>query len=178
MDTEARESGTIVLAEGISFAYRPIRPSDLAALQRFHERLSDRSVHQRFFHAQPLLDDAQAHRFTHLDGKDRFALVALDPLEPGEIAGVVRYDRDPPSDRAEYAAVVADRWQGRGLGLALTRHLVDMALARGIRWFYAEVLPENARMLGLFRDLGLPERIRYVDSTARVEIELLPPDSA
>ena len=75
----AAETGTIVLRDGTEIAYRPISASDQAALQRFHARLSDRSIHQRFFCAMPALGDAQAHDFTHVDGVDRFALVALDP---------------------------------------------------------------------------------------------------
>jgi GNAT superfamily N-acetyltransferase len=172
MISSERNTGTITLSDGTVLPFRPIAPIDQAALQRFHARLSDRSVHQRFFHAQPALCDDQAHRFTHLDGYDRFALIAIDPDLPSEIAGVVRFDREPGSDHAEYAAVVADRWQGRGLGMALTRLLVDAAKARGVHWFDADVLPDNRRMLGLFEDLHLPERIRHRDSIDKVEIDL------
>src|SRR3712207_7911837 len=52
---------------------------------------------------------------------NRFALVALDPERPEEIIAVVSFDREGTTDRAEYAAAVEDRWQGKGLGLALTR---------------------------------------------------------
>jgi ribosomal protein S18 acetylase RimI-like enzyme len=95
---------------------------------------------------------------------------------------VVSFDREGTTERAEYAAEVEDRWQGRGLGLALTRHLIEAALKRGVRTFTGIVLPENTRMLHLLRDLGLPERLRYEDGTDYVEIDLSPlqntPDSA
>jgi GNAT superfamily N-acetyltransferase len=67
---------------------------------------------------------------------------------------------------------VEDRWQGRGLGLALTRHLIEAALKRDIRVFTGVLLPENIRMLHLLRDLRLPERLRYEDGIEYVEIEL------
>jgi RimJ/RimL family protein N-acetyltransferase len=174
MNTTVQDTGTIELIDGTIVSFRPILPADAPALQRFHARLSKRSIYLRFFSYQPSLSDAQARYFTELDGDNRFALVALDPLEPGEIAGVVRFERDLETDRAEYAAVVADRWQGKGLGLALTHRLIDAARRRGIGSLYALVLFENARMLNLLRDLGLPERIKMEHDAERVEILLGP----
>jgi acetyltransferase len=165
--------GTITLSDGTVVPYRPIQPADESALQRFHDQLSSESVRLRFMAVLPRLSEQQAHYFTHLDGHDRFALVALNADDPVEIIAVARYDRDPGTDCAEYAAVVADRWQGHGLGLALTRCLIDGACKRGIRSFYALVLPENLRMLNLLRDLGLPEHIRFEDQIERVQIELV-----
>lgn len=170
--TTAPETGELTLLDGTVVRYRPIRPDDAPALQRFHSRLSERSIYQRFFGVMPVLSDAQAHRFANVDGINRVALVALDPNNPSELIAVARFDRDADSDHAEYAAIVADAWQGRGLGLALTRRLVEAARRRGIRHLYALVLPENIRMLNLLRDLGLPERIRFQDGFERVELDL------
>ena len=166
------ESGTVVLPEGKSVPYRAQAPDNASALQRFHHRLSERSIYLRFFGAKPELSDRKAGYFTNVDGKDRFALVALDPEREGEIIAVVSFDREGETDRAEFAAAVEDRWQGRGLGLALTRHLIEAALKRGIRIFTGVVLFENKRMLNLLRDLGLPERLRYEEGDEHVEIEL------
>jgi RimJ/RimL family protein N-acetyltransferase len=170
--SSAEETGELTLLDGTRVRFRPIQPDDAPALQRFHSRLSERSIYQRFFGVMPVLSDAQAHRFANVDGVNRVALVALDPSNPSELIAVARFDRDANSDQAEYAAVVADAWQGRGLGLALTRRLVDAARRRGIRHLYALVLPENIRMLNLLRDLGLPERIRFQDGFERVELDL------
>jgi uncharacterized alpha-E superfamily protein len=38
--------------------------------------------------------DEMAERFSDVDGKNRYALVALDPENPDEIVGVVRYARE------------------------------------------------------------------------------------
>jgi RimJ/RimL family protein N-acetyltransferase len=163
----------VVLTDGTKVPMRPIRPADAAALRRFHRGLSDRTIYQRFFASLPELSESQARYFAEVDGQQRYALVALDPDRPGELVAVVRFDREPGTDRAEYAAVVADPWQGRGLGLALTRRLIEAARRRGVRRLFAFVLPGNARMLGLLRDLGLPERISFTNGADRVEIDLV-----
>jgi GNAT superfamily N-acetyltransferase len=171
------DSGSVELLDGTSVAYHAIAPENASALQRFHHRLSERSIYLRFFGAKPELSDREAGYFTNVDRINRFALVAVDPERPEEIIGVVSFDREGTTERAEYAAEVADRWQGRGLGLALTRRLIGVALKRDVRTFTAIVLPENRKMLYLLRDLGLPERVRYdyEDGTDYVEIDLSPP---
>jgi RimJ/RimL family protein N-acetyltransferase len=172
------ESGSVELLDGTSVAYHAIAPDNASALQRFHHRLSERSIYLRFFAAKPELSDREAGYFTNVDGINRFALVAVDPERPQEIIGVVSFDREGTSGRAEYAAEVEDRWQGRGLGLALTRRLIEAALKRDVRSFTGIILPENTRMLHLLRNLGLPERLRYEDGTDYVEIDLSPPQNA
>ena len=174
----AEDSGSVELPDGSSIAYHAIAPDSASALQRFHHRLSERSIYLRFFAAKPELSDREAGYFTNLDKINRFALVAVDPERPEEIIGVVSFDREGTTERAEYAAEVEDRWQGRGLGLALTRRLIEAALKRGVRTFTGIVLPENTRMLHLLRDLGLPERLRYEDDADFVEIDLSPPQNA
>jgi ribosomal protein S18 acetylase RimI-like enzyme len=87
----------------------------------------------------------------------------------------VSFDREGTTERAEYAAEVEDRWQGRGLGLALTRRLIEVARKSGVSTFTGIVLPENTGMLHLLRNLGLPERLRYEDGIDYVEIDLSPP---
>jgi GNAT superfamily N-acetyltransferase len=142
MDTSAREgvlvdgaaplaeedSGSVELLDGNHITYHAIAPADAVALQRFHHRLDERSIYLRFFAAKPELSDKKAGYFTNVDGVNRFALVALDPEHPEEIIAVVSFDREGNTDRAEYAAVVEDRWQGKGLGSALTRRLIEAAL--------------------------------------------------
>jgi len=167
-------SGPEVLAlrDGLCVPVREIRPDDAAALQRLIGRSSDRSVELRFFGPLKRLSDVQARRFAEVDGRDRFALVALDPEDPGEIVGVVRYEREGETDTAEYAALVEDRFQGRGVGIGLTRYLIEAARERGIRRLHALVMRENAGMLHLLRSLDLPERKRWEGSAEHVEIDL------
>src|ERR687893_2326275 len=141
------DSGSIELLDGTSVPYHAIAPDNASALQRFHHRLSERSIYLRFFAAKPELSDREAVYFTNVDRINRFALVALDPERPEEIIGVVSFDRGGTTERGEYAAEGADRWQGRGLGMALTRRLIEAALKRDVRNFTAIVLPQNRKML-------------------------------
>jgi len=168
----------LTLTDGSVIPARSIRSSDAEALQRFHRRLSESSIYSRHFGFVPELSDEQAHYFTHVDGTDRYAVVALDPERPHEIVAVVRYDRDPGRSSAEYAALVEDRWQGRGVGLALTRLLIQYARQHDIRCLYALVQPGNVRMIRLLHGLGLPITTRFVDGTDRVEVTLSEPSSA
>jgi GNAT superfamily N-acetyltransferase len=96
----------------------------------------------------------------------------LDPQDTGETVAVVRYAREKGADGAEYAELVEDRFQGRGLGIALTQCLIEAARENGIGHLYALVLRENVGMLSLLRSLGLPERKHWQDGVERVEIEL------
>lgn len=163
----------LALRDGACVVVREIRGSDAPALQRLVGRSSERSVELRFFGPLKKLNDGMARRFAEVDGEDRYALVALDPEDEGEIVAVVRYEREGASrDDAEYAALIEDRFQGRGLGLALTRRLVEDARQNGIRCLHALVMRGNTRMLKLLRALELPER-RYWDGGAEhIEIAL------
>jgi RimJ/RimL family protein N-acetyltransferase len=166
------DGGTLALGDGTSVPVRRIRVEDAAALQRLVSRSSDRSIELRFLGSLKELSDEMARRFADVDGKDRFALVALDPENSDEIVGVVRYAREGDDDGAEYAALIEDRFQGRGLGIRLTKALIGAARANGIGYLYALVMRENVRMLGLLRSLDLPERIRWQEGAERVEIDL------
>jgi GNAT superfamily N-acetyltransferase len=164
----------LALRDGTCVRVRPIRAEDARALQRLVGRSSDRSIELRFFGPLKELSDEMAERFADVDGKERFALVALDPEDEGEIVAVVRYGREEGTDSAEYAALVEDRFQGRGLGIGLTRHLIEAARENGIRHLHAMVMRENIGMLSLLRSLDLPERERWEDGAEHVEIDLEP----
>jgi RimJ/RimL family protein N-acetyltransferase len=167
-------SGVLVLRDGVCVPVREIRPEDAPALRRLVGRSSERSIELRFFGPIKELSEETARRFAEVDGKDRFALVALDPEDGDEIVAVVRYEREGDTDGAEYAALVEDRFQGRGLGIGLTRRLIEAAQERGIRRLHALVLRENSRMLRLLRSLEFPERKRWENGLEHIEIDLRP----
>ena len=169
-----KEHRELALADGTYVLVREIQPGDAPALQRLVGRLSEQTIHLRYFGPMKQLSDKQARYFAEVDGQDRYALVALDPENEEEIVAVVRYDREKGTDRAEYAALVEDRLQGRGLGIALTRGLIEAARERGIRDFEALVLPENRGMLRLLRSLDLPESAHLEDGVRRISVDLFP----
>jgi RimJ/RimL family protein N-acetyltransferase len=165
-------SGELTLRDGVSVPVREVRAEDAGALRRLVNRSSERSIELRFFGPMKELSEERARSFAEVDGVDRFALVALDPEDEGEIVAVVRYEREAGTDGAEYAALVEDRFQGRGLGIGLTRQLIDAARERGIGRLHALVMRENRVMLGLLRSLDLPERQRWENGLEHIEIDL------
>jgi GNAT superfamily N-acetyltransferase len=118
------------------------------------------------------LSEEQARYFASTDGVDHLGLVALDPEDQNEIIAVARYARTAGDERAEYAALVEDRWQGQGVGASLTHRLIEEARANGVSSFYALVKGANKRMLNVFRHLDLPEKERVEDGEKMVEIGL------
>jgi len=167
----------LTLSDGSVIPARLIRPTDAEALQRFHRRLSDTTIYSRHFGFVPDLSDRQAFYFSNIDGVDRCALVALDPERPHEIIAVVRYDRDPEKRSvAEYAALVEDRWQGRSVGISLTRLLILYARHNQIERLYALVLAGNVRMIRLLHALNLPTVTSTVNGTDCIEVDLRIPE--
>src|SRR5213594_1369764 len=111
-------------------------------------RLSPRTVYERFFSFRPLLPE-QAHVFANVDYRQRMAIVAeVDDGREPELVGVARYG---PSDEgtADIGLVVADAWQGLGLGSLLLEQILHAGEQRGIHEFSAEVLADNRRALRL-----------------------------
>ena len=166
------EARDITLIDGAAVPVRAIRPNDAPAPQRLYGRLSERSIHLRFFGYMKQLPDRMARHLACANSVKRFALVALDPDKQDEIIAVVRFDRQVGTDKAEYAALVEDRWQGHGLGLAMTRRPIVVARDKEVRCLYGLVTRGNRPMLGLLRRLDLPVRERLEKDARLVEIEL------
>ena len=167
-----RRDDALALDDGTAVRFRAVEPGDAPALQRLHARCSGRSIELRFFGPLGELPDKKAARLSRAEGADRLALAALDPDGGDEIAAVVRFERVAGGEAAEYAALVEDRWQGRGLGRALTERLVGGARERGVRCLYALVTPGNERMVRLLRGLGLPTRRCREGGAERLEVDL------
>jgi len=171
---EHQNEGTLGLPSGYEVPFRTVQPSDAPALQRFLGRCSERTIYLRFFGSLNEFTEQKARYFAQVDGTDHFAFVAIDPDDQEEIIAIVRYDREPGGEQAEYAAIVEDSWQGHGIGIDLTRRLVDVACANGVRYFYAMVMGKNKRMLELLRHLDLPEQEHKKEGVKHVEVELVP----
>jgi len=123
----------------------------------------------RFFSGHPHLTEREAQRFATVDHHQREAFVALND---DEIIAVGRYEMLDNTVDAEVAFVVADSWQGRGLGGILLHELAARARVAGIRRFVAETLAENHRMLAVFTRSGLPTRTSMSQGIVAVTMEL------
>jgi GNAT superfamily N-acetyltransferase len=162
----------LTLPSGVEISFRVVRVDDARALQRLHARCSERTIYLRFFGPLEKLSDEQALYFASTDGVDHFGLIALDPEDANEIIAVVRYARKPGDERAEYAALVEDSWQGQGIGTALTHRLIDEARGNRVGSLYALVKGGNKRMLNVLRHLDLPEQEQVEDGERMVEVGL------
>lgn len=156
---------------------RPMRADDVDRLLDFHVGLSQKTLYLRFFNIHTKLSPDEIHRFTHLDGNDRVALVATVGSSPcgqsSEIVAIAGYDRsaEEPST-AEVAFVVADRLQGEGLGAALLHRLAVRALDAGITCLFAQTFPDNQPMQSVLRHAGYPYRCRFEDGLAEFRLDI------
>lgn len=167
----------VVLHDGSTTHVRPLRPDDADALQAFHVGQSERSTYLRFFAPLERLPERDLARLVSVDHVDRVALVAVSSEPDGSehIIGVARYDRIG-TDEAEVAFNIADAHQGRGLGSVLLEHLAAAARERGVRRFVAEVLPQNGRMISVFKQAGYEVRQRTEDGIVAVGFDIDPTD--
>ncbi len=118
----------------------------------------------------PHLSDRDVHRFTHVDHHARVAFVAL---MGGDIIGVGRYDRIDARS-AEVAFNISDAHQGRGVGSVLLEHLAAAARENGIHRFTAEVLPQNRKMLTVFREAGYEVQHAFEDGVISLGFDIDP----
>lgn len=164
----------VVLRDGGTAHLRPIRPDDADGLQRFHLAQSPESVYLRFFAPMPRLSERDLHRFTHVDHRDRVAFVIT---VNDDIIGIGRYDRVEPT-AAEVAFNIADSHHGRGVGSVLLEHLAAAARENGVHRFVAEVLPQNRKMMSVFRDAGYEVRHRYEDGVISLGFDIDPTEKS
>jgi len=152
---------------------RPVRPADAEALKDFVRRLSDRSRYLRFFRPLPELPPWLLKQLVEADGVSERVLVAIARDAAGtRIVGLAQYARES-DDSCEFALVIADDRQGRGLGRRLMRALLGAAQAAGLARMRGDVLLENRAMLALARALGFSVSPSPLDASAlRVTREL------
>jgi L-amino acid N-acyltransferase YncA len=132
------------LPDGTQILIRPIEAADKLRLSVAMSRLSRETIRRRFLTAKPRLTTAELRYLTEVDGRDHIALVATLASDPESILAVARCVRMPEApDTAEFAIVVGDPLQGRGLGSLLARELATAARCAGIRRFSATMAEEN-----------------------------------
>ncbi|MBE2314586.1 GNAT family N-acetyltransferase [Solirubrobacter sp. CPCC 204708] len=146
----------IALRDGSTAHVRPVVPADAPALRTFLQNLSENSRWLRFFSLGVNLDKA-AERAAAGDRPEGYGLIVTTGSEKRVVAHAV-FELERP-DRAEVAFAVADEMQGRGLATVLLAHLAQVASARGVTTFTATVLPENRRMISVFRESGFPVEV-------------------
>jgi acetyltransferase len=153
-----------IAKDGAEILFRPIRPEDEPLMLKFHETLSDESVHLRYFHMEKL-DTRVAHerlmRKCFIDYSQEMALVAERTApETGEreILAVGRLSKSQNAKKAEVAVLVSDHYQGKGLGTELLRRLIEVAGQEKLEEIVAHILLENFAMRALADRFGFKLR--------------------
>src|SRR5690606_16617498 len=128
---------------------------DAAMELAFFEGLSQTARRWRFLHPIKTLSAEMVARFTQVDYDRDMALVALPLAQDGapeaQIVGVARYVREVNEARCEFALVISDDWQGRGLAGALLARLIEHARAVGLAVMAGYVDGQNLHMLNFVR---------------------------
>jgi len=156
----------IALRDGATVRVRPTVAGDEGALRDFLDGLSIDSRWLRFFSAATDLNRAARH-MAELEPEHGRGLVAVAG-DPERIVAHAAYIR-AGHGRAEVAFEVADESQGRGIATVLLAHLSELAGADGIDTFTAVVLPDNHRMIRMFRDSGFAVEVRSLPGELEVE---------
>lgn len=161
----------LTLADGTVATIRPIRPEDAGIEQEFVRNLSDESRYFRFRDVVRELSPHMLAQLTRVDYDRHLALIAVTEHGGREKQiGVARYVLDADRSRCEFAIVVADDWQRKGLGSRLMEALMAAARAAGMREMYGEVLAGNRKMIEFAARLGFQARVDESDpSVLRVE---------
>jgi acetyltransferase len=144
----------IPIKNGQTITLRPIRAEDEPRWQEFLEVSSEESIYYRFRYLFNRTSHAMAKRHCFIDYTREMAIVAELEGDDPRIIAVGRLLADPDHDQAEYAIMVADPWQGQGVGHLVTNYSVEIAAQWGLRSVVGETTPDNTRMIHLFRKEG------------------------
>lgn len=155
---------SLQLADGTNLVIRPIRPEDAEIEQTFVRNLSEESKYMRFMQALHELTPEMLIRFTQIDYDREMAFIAVTEVDGEELeVGVARYTINPDGESCEFALVVADDWQHRGIGSHLMESLMRAARSKGLKSMIGEVLARNRHMLELGDRLGFKTRPSAVE---------------
>jgi len=162
------------LEDGTEIFFRPVKPTDEPALAEMLYSLSTESVHARFFTYTKTFPHKDIQLLTTIDYVRDLAIVGVVP-GPGDeeqIVAIAQYFLDPRNNEAEVAFIVQDEWQDKGMGSFLIRYISEIARQRGVKKFYAKVLPTNKAMLAVFMNSGYDVKTHFDGDAYTVTYDL------
>ena len=162
------------LANGRDVLIRPIRPEDAVPLRAGFSLLEPDEVRQRFLFPMKEMSQEQAERLTRPNTRREFALVAAEPLPPGEalVGAVARVAVDDDGHAGEFAILVSHYINGMGLGRHLMRRLVRWAKGRKLERLYGDVLESNLPMQALAQSLDFRRESGQSPGLVRMVLDL------
>jgi acetyltransferase len=163
---DATDQETWTLDDGTKLTLRHIAPGDANKEQAFVRKLSVQSRYLRFHGSIKELNKQDLETMTNPDPRTAEALIIIYQGETNEEEiGSARFIIDADGRSCEFAIVVADAWQKRGLGRKLMDSLISHAQARGIKRIHGSVLSDNPWMLQFVKGLGFVETIDPEDDS-------------
>lgn len=166
------------LKDGTPAVIRPIRPEDEPLMVEFHQTLSERSVRLRYFSPLKLGLRIAHERLTRVCFNDYDREMALvvevcdEQTRAPRIIAIGRLTRIPGRDEAEYAILVSDLWQNKGIGGKLLSMLVQVGRDEKLSQIAADILPDNLEMQRVSEKCGFTLLRSLSDSTVRAELKL------
>ena len=144
----------IQLNDGTNVVIRPIRPEDAEIEAQFVRGLSEEAKYFRFMNSIHELSQEMLVRFTQIDYHNEMALIATVSNSQGEEQiGVARYSTNVDRKSCEFALVVSDKWQNKGIAYQLMTNLMEVARDRELEVIEGQVLSANKKMLELMTTL-------------------------
>jgi GNAT superfamily N-acetyltransferase len=160
MQDAARYTSQKTLRDGTTVTVRAARTDDGPRIKRAFHNLERDTVYTRFFGYKADVSEADLSRITGADFDHTVALlVTVGAGEVETVIGGASYfaaDNTALPRSAEIAFLVEEDYQGRGLASALLQHMIWIARVKNLDQFEANVLAQNAAMLRVFRQSGLP----------------------
>ena len=160
------------LRDGRTVLMRPIKPEDEPLWLEMFQNFSEESIRFRFFQIIKDTPHEVRVRYCNIDYDREIAIVAeLNEQGRRRILGVVRVSLEPDLKKGEIAFIIADQWQGLGLGTKMIDHVIDICKDMKVETVYAIMLPDNVRAINMTKKMGFV--IKYLnDGTVRGTLDL------
>ena len=146
----------IKLKDGTSALLRPIKPEDENMWQEMFDTFSDDAVRFRFFRRIKNTPHEMRTRYCNIDYDREIGIVAeINDKGKRRILGVSRIIMTPgQNEEAEYALIVSDEWQRKGLGSEFLDYTIEIARDKGLKKLTGVVLKDNVPMITLCKEKG------------------------
>ena len=149
----------VVTDSGEEITIRPIQPEDASYIVEMFETLSPTSIYYRFFRPLKTLPHDMLARFTQIDYDREMALVAMCHTDGrDQMVGVARVTGHIDGKKGEFAILVSDPWQGKGVGEELLKRCLDIVRDMHMEQVWGLVLRSNSGMLKLGEKLGFRKK--------------------
>jgi len=161
------------LHDGTEIFFRPIKPTDDAALSEMLYSLSPASIRTRYMAQTVAFPHRDIQRLTNIDYTQDISIVGTVPGVSGDqVVAIAQYYLDPKTQAAEVAFLVQDEWQKKGMGTFLLAYLAQIAKQRGVKQFYAKVLAANKPMLAIFHNTGYQVKTEFDGEVYNITYDL------